>query len=94
MAANAAVAKIRTGMLRNRHSHFGGKLKAMMDSPDYEIAAIAEPDAAARARLQKDPRLASIRFVSEEELLKDASINMIVVECRAWEAVPWGKKGN
>jgi predicted dehydrogenase len=30
--------------------------------------------------------------MSEEELLRDPSINMIVVECRAWEALPWGKQ--
>ena len=55
MAANAAVSKVRTGMLGTGHSHFGGKLKAMMDSPDYEIAGIVENDAGAKARLQKDP---------------------------------------
>jgi predicted dehydrogenase len=91
MRANAA-GKIRTGMLGTRHSHFGGKLKAMLESPHYEINAIVETDAAARATLQKDPRLASIRWVSEEELLHDPSINLIVVECRAWEALPWGRK--
>ncbi len=92
MAANAAVSKIRAGMLGTQHSHFAGKLKAMMDSPDYEVVAIFEHDAAARAQLQKDPHRGSIRFVSEEELLKDPSINMVVVECRAWEALPWGRK--
>ena len=25
-------------------------------------------------------------------LLHDPSIQLIVVECRAWEAVPWGRK--
>jgi predicted dehydrogenase len=92
MAANAAPSRIRTGMLGTRHSHFGGKLKAMMDSPDYEIVGIAENDSAARTRLQQDARTASIRSMSEEELLHDSSIHLIVVECNAWEALPWGKK--
>ncbi len=92
MASNAAVTKIRTGMLGTLHSHFGGKLKAMMDNPDYEVAAIVEKDAAARARLQKDPNLASVRWMPEEEMLKDPSIHMVVVECHAWEALPWGRK--
>ena len=30
--------------------------------------------------------------MSEEELLKDQSIHLIVVECNAWEALPWGRK--
>lgn len=92
MQAKASVKVVRTGMLGTGHSHFGGKLKAMMDSPDYEVACIAEKDPAARDRLQRDPQLAKIRWVSEEELLGDSSINMVVVECRAWEALPWGKK--
>jgi predicted dehydrogenase len=93
MAANAAVSKIRTGMLGTKHSHFGGKVKAMMDAPaDYEIVAVVENDPAAKARAQKDPRLASVRWMSEQELLNDRSINLIVVECNAWEALPWGKK--
>ena len=92
MAANAAVTKVRTGMLGTQHSHFGGKLKAMMDSPDYEVVAMVENDAAARAKLQKDPHLSSIKWMAEEEMLKDPSINLIVVECHAWEAVPWGRK--
>jgi len=92
MAAGGAVSKVRTGMLGTGHSHFSGKLKAMMDSPDYEIAGIVENDAAAKARPRKDPRLASIKWMSEDELLRDPSVNMIVVECRAWEALAWGKK--
>ena len=92
MAASAAETKIRTGMLGTRHSHFGGKLKAMMDSPDYDVVAIVENDVPAKQRLQKDPRISAIRFVSEQELLNDSSISLIVVECNAWEALPWGKK--
>ena len=92
MAASAAETKIRTGMLGTRHSHFAGKLKALMDSPHYEIAGIVENDAAARLRLQKDAQTASLRYLSEHDLLNDPSIKLIVVECNAWEAVPWGQK--
>jgi predicted dehydrogenase len=74
--ASAAATTIRTGMLGTGHSHYGGKLKALKESPDYEVAAIAELNDGART----------------QELLKDPSIQLIVVECRAWEAVPWGRK--
>ena len=30
--------------------------------------------------------------MSEEELLNDSSIQLVVVECWVWEALPWGKK--
>ena len=91
VTANAAVSKIRTGMLGTGHSHFGGKLKAMMDSPDYEIVGIVDT-AGGKGAFAKEPRLASVRWMSEEELLKDPSINLVVVECSAWEALPWGRK--
>ncbi|HUQ92761.1 MAG TPA: Gfo/Idh/MocA family oxidoreductase [Bryobacteraceae bacterium] len=92
LAASAAISKVRAGMLGTGHSHFGGKFKAMMDSPDYEVVGIAEADGAAKARLEKDSRFSSIQWMSEQELLGDASLHLIVVECRAWEAVPWGRK--
>ena len=92
LAAKAAISKVRTGMLGTGHSHFSGKLKAMMDSPDYEIAGIVENNTAAKERIKKDPRYSSLKWLSEEELLKDPSIHLIVVECRVWEALPWGAK--
>lgn len=91
-AAAEAATRVRTGMLGTRHSHFGGKLKAMLDNPDYEVVSIAEPDAGARDALQKDPRLKGVRFVPEQDLLRDTSLQLIVVECSAWEAIPWGRK--
>ena len=79
-------------MLGTGHSHFGGKLKAMMDSPDYEIVGIVENAPGQRSVCKKSHALASVRWMSEEELLKDPSINLVVVECSAWEALPWGRK--
>src|SRR5215510_9557692 len=80
---------IRAGILGTRHSHTSGKLKAMQDSPDYDVAAVCEPDPAARARVEKDPRFKGLRWVSEGELLADSSIRLVVVECQVWEALPW-----
>lgn len=76
MSAAAAAPKIRVGMLGTGHSHYSGKLKALKENPDYEVATIAELNDAARC----------------EALLHDPAIQLIVVECRAWEAVPWGRK--
>ena len=88
MAATAAPTKVRTGMLGTGHSHFSGKLKAMMDSPLFEIAGVVGESTAA----VKNPAYAGLRWMSEAEMLNDPSIQLIVVECRAWEALPWGKK--
>ena len=37
---------VRAGLLGTRHSHTTGKLKAMQDNPDYQVAGICENDAA------------------------------------------------
>lgn len=87
-----AIRRIRVGMLGTGHSHYGGKLKAMLDSPNYEVVCAVESNAAARQALSRDPRHAAIPWVSEERLLTDPSIHLVVVECRVWEALPWGKK--
>ncbi|HEU0119728.1 MAG TPA: Gfo/Idh/MocA family oxidoreductase [Bryobacteraceae bacterium] len=92
LLSHAAGTKIKVGMLGTGHSHFYGKYKAMLDSPDYEIVGIAESNAAVRATLQKDARYSSAKWVEESAILQDPSVSLIVVECRVWEAVPWGKK--
>ena len=47
---------MRASILGTQHSHTTGKVQAMKDSPDYEVAGICENDPAARERDQKDPR--------------------------------------
>jgi predicted dehydrogenase len=36
--------------------------------------------------------VATVEFDRADKVLNDASIHLIVVECAAWEAIPWGKK--
>lgn len=92
LVASAAGSRVRAGMLGTGHSHFSGKYKAMLDSPDYEIVGVSEANAAAKAALQKDPRYGAVKWMEEDALLHDPSIQLIVVECRVWEAIPWGRK--
>jgi len=92
LAAQGAPKVVRAGILGTQHSHTTGKLQAMKDSPDYDVAGICENDPAARERAQKDPRFQGLRWMSEEQLLADPSTHLIVVECSVWEALPWGKK--
>lgn len=92
VGATAASGKVRAGMLGTGHSHFSGKLKVMTDSPEYEVAGIAEKNASAREHLRKEPAYSQLKWLNEAELLGDPGIQLVVVECRAWEAVPWGAK--
>jgi predicted dehydrogenase len=90
--AKGAPGPIRTAILGTQHSHLTSKMKAMLDSPDYQVAVACEPDAAARKRREADPQFKNVRWVSEEELLGDASIQFVLVECKVWEAIGWGRK--
>ena len=40
----AANGKIRAGILGTQHSHVRGKLRAMRNSPDYEVVSVCEPE--------------------------------------------------
>lgn len=91
-AARGAAARVRAGMLGTGHSHFAGKLKAMQDSPAYEVVGVAESDAAAKERAGKDARFAGVRWLDEAALLGDPNVDLVVVECRVWEAIPMGRK--
>src|SRR5688572_9533039 len=89
---SAVTGVIRAGILGTQHSHTTGKLKAMQDNPDYEFAGICENNPEAKARAQKDPRFKGLCWMSEDELLRDPTVHLIVVECKIWEAVPSGEK--
>ena len=91
-AAKGAEAKIRAAVLGTQHSHVRGKLQAMLDSPDYEVVCICEHDPAVQKKHAADPLYKGQQWVSEGELLSDESIDLVVVECKPWQAIPWGQK--
>lgn len=91
-SACAAQASIRAGILGTQHGHVRGKLQAMIDSPDYEVACICEHDPAIQKQQAGDPLYEGQTWVSEDELLSDESIDLVVVECKPWQAIPWGQK--
>lgn len=88
----AANGKIRAGILGTQHSHVRGKLGAMRNSPDYEVVSVCEPEEEVRKQRQGDPLYKGLQWASEEELLADSSIRLVVVECNVWQAIPWGTK--
>src|SRR5262245_20866173 len=83
--ASAAGGRIRIGMLGTQHSHAGGKLKTLLDSPEYEVAGVWEPDAALRKQRQAQDLYRGQRWLSEEELLADRSIAVVAVETAVWD---------
>ena len=89
--ARGAGTKIRAGVLGTQHGHVRGKLQAMIDSPDYEVVCICEHDAEVQKKQAADPLYKGQTWVSESELLSDKSIDLVVVECKPWQAIPWGR---
>jgi len=91
-ALQAGAKPVRAAVWGTQHSHTTGKLRVMKESPLFEVAAACENDPGAKARAVKDPRFQGLNWVSEEQLLNDRSIQLIVVECSVWEALPMGQK--
>ena len=84
--------KIRAAVLGTQHGHTKGKLQAMIDSPDYEVVCICEHDEAVQKQQAADPLFRGQAWVSESELLSDTTVDLVVVECKPWQAIPWGQK--
>jgi len=84
--------RIRVALWGTEHSHTDGKLKALLDSADYEFVGVCEPNAQLKAKVQGTPLYKGLRWITESEMLGDKSIQMIVVECSVADAIPMGKK--
>ena len=89
---------IRIGFLGLGHSHAVGKARVVQASDDWELVAACEPDETVRAARQADDAFVHVPFVSEEELLKDDSIQVVAIEdkvchnmARAQRAMEAGK---
>lgn len=91
-ATAMAQGKIRVGLFGIQHGHLIGKLQFMLDSPDYEVVGVCEPDAELRAKRQREPIFQRLQWMSEDQLLSDRSIQMVVVESGVPEAIPYGSK--
>lgn len=76
VAASAAQRPIRIGFLGASHSHAWAKVVVVRESPLWELVGVSEDAPVHRPQYQK----AGIRLVSQEELLGDASVEVIAVE--------------
>ncbi|MBM4082712.1 MAG: gfo/Idh/MocA family oxidoreductase, partial [Planctomycetes bacterium] len=72
--------RIRVGLVGTSHAHAAGKLAVLKQSPDFDLVGVCEADPAQRASRDKDKLFADVRWVSEEALLSDSSVQLIVVE--------------
>jgi predicted dehydrogenase len=84
--------RVRAALLGTGHSHAITKLRTMLSSPDYDVRCVCEPDLKSRVQREADPAWRGLRWASEEELLADPSIQLVVVECAVWDAIRLGGK--
>jgi len=83
---------VRVGVFGTDHGHVRSKLRALRTLEEFEVAAVHEPNAELLKQRKTEDLFQGLNFVSEEELLGDPSIEMVLVECRVWQALPWGRK--
>lgn len=83
---------LRAGILGTGHGHAVGKLRVLQQSPEWEFAGVCEPDAAARARREREAVWAGVRWVGEAELLEDPAVRMVAVEGEVPELLPLAER--
>lgn len=87
--AFSAVKPIRAVVYGIGHAHALGKVAALRALPQFELVGICEPDT---ARRRTDKSLEGIRWLTEREILDDASIEFIAVEARVQENLSYARQ--
>ncbi len=71
------------------HGHAAGKAAAMQQNPDVDFVGVYEPDAAKRARAERQRAYEGLAWLrSEDELLGDPSIQAVAIEGMNNESLP------
>lgn len=92
VAASGANRRVRTGILGIQHSHLVGKVDAMRNNPAYELVSVCEPAPNTRTRREGLECLQGLNWVSMDDLLADASLDLIVFEGEVRDAVPFATR--
>lgn len=75
------VKKIRIAQIGTSHAHASGKMEAIRKLSDlFEVVGIAEPIESQQAIAKNQAAYKDLRWMSEQELLSDPSIEAVVVE--------------
>jgi predicted dehydrogenase len=79
LAADKPPEKIKVGQIGTSHAH-ATKLAVYRKSPSYEVVGIVEPDAGRRKHAEQLPAFANLPWLTEEQLLDTASLQVVLVE--------------
>lgn len=82
LAANDTRAKtpIPCAVLGLGHAHGASILKTLVDSPDFALAGVCEPDNARRKDFAAQERFKGVSWLAEDEVLGNPDIRMVAVE--------------
>lgn len=80
---------IRTAVYGIGHAHAMGKLVALRALPQFELVGVCEPDT---TRLRTHKALDGVHWLTQKEILKDNSIELIAVESRVQENVSYARQ--
>ena len=83
---------IRCAVLGTGHSHALGKLNVLRNFPEWELVGVCEPDAAWRAQRQQEADWQGLRWLDEDDVLGDPTIQMIAVESEVPQLLPLGEQ--
>lgn len=79
--AQDAPPRLKVGQIGTGHSHAAGKMAAVRALPEhFEVVGIAEPDATRRRAAQNTHAYAGLPWMTEEELLAQPEVTVVLVE--------------
>ena len=78
--ASGAEGKLPCAVLGLGHAHGLSILKCLVNSPDFALAGVCEPDAAMRAKYEDHPLMKDVPWLEKDAVLGDADIRMVAVE--------------
>ncbi len=90
-AAPSARVTVRCGMIGIDHSHALDVLEEILKSDDFELVGICEPDDAIREAKKDAPILQGLPWVTEDVLLNDRTIQVVVVETGVTRLLQYGR---
>jgi predicted dehydrogenase len=80
-SAAGGAPRIKVGQIGVGHAH-ASKLSVYLDSPDYEVVGVSEPDPALRAVAAADPLYRDLPWMTPEQLLNVPGLQAVLVETR------------
>jgi len=80
--------RIKLGQIGVGHAHAAGKIEVYRHSTDYEVVGIVEPNPELRAAAGRQAAYAGLPFLSQDELLGMADVQVVAVETEVRDLLP------